>query len=338
MAIDTGNDSKLPKIYIVCSKEGFDLCETRSTRNVRCRRLHRILVKTSKNVVMIEIHPVDRVGGGTRGMTKKFDPLATIGARYKALIKQRNVALSDLDSFLLAKFPTDKIKVSTFLREGTNASPSVRKALISFASNKLDLSLTEAWFDAEWHPSAPIEHFIEKNIAYQSIVREACGKYAIISPVVAGMQGLDREWRATPLIIKDQGQYFCFEMGQQNTGRTHVDHFQGFIVSHSDTIYLTGFDTKRHEKVIFLILRKAPQELYANHVRFCGLVAGSLPSGNMPNGRAIAKRVALVPDVAWNGWGDGKSMPPSVCDWLVDDASSISVELVPDRSEGSWLL
>ena len=262
-------------------------------------------------------------------MAKSIDPMGAVGSRYRALVNEHGLSQYDLDEFLSSKFPSERNKVSTFLREGVHASSSVRKALILFAKERLDLTLSESWFDADWHPSAAIERFVSRNSEYNSVLRQACGTYANVSKRARNEEGKEPvvSWRAVPLKIQDKGDYFCFEMGWDSEAHADRDHFIGYAVCHSDTIYLTGFDTKHHEKSIFIILRKAPRKLSDCKIKFYGLVVGTLPAGNMPNGRAIAKRVALVPETAWvMDWKDGKSVPESVYEWLVEEGSALSLD------------
>lgn len=272
-------------------------------------------------------------------MAKKTERSATVGLRYKALVKEGGLSQRELDQFLAVRFSADRLKVNTFLREGVNASLSVQEALIAFASERLGLSLTESWFDTEWHPSAPIDVFLNKNSQYESIVRRACGDYLHVSARAVNATKCDAEkpWRVGRLTIEDNDDYFGFRMGSEISNLVGDNPISGFVVCHSDTIFLTGFDTKHHEKAIFLVLRKTPPNLSQEGVRFCGLQVGTLSVGSMPNGRAVAKRVALVTEATWTAiWQAGQSIPDGVSNWLLDGGYALSADFVTERLEETW--
>lgn len=279
------------------------------------------------------------------GMAKQPERSATVGLRYMAMVKERGLAQQELNEFLDAGFSRDKINVKNFLREGVHASANVRKALISFASEKLGISLTEAWFDTEWHPAAPIDVFLNQNSAYESIIRKACGHYLHVSAralnpateTIPTTDMVENPWRVGRLEIEDHDNYFGFRMGSKDSEAVGDNPISGFVVCHLDTFFLTGFDTKLHEKAIFLVLRKSPQNLSDANVKFCGLQVGTLPVGNMPNGRAVAKRVALVTEAIWTqNWTGGKSMPDSVLNWLTEGGSALTAVLVTERLDETW--
>ena len=105
----------------------------------------------------------------------------TVGWRYTALIKERNCTQQELNAFLASEFASEARNVSTFLRDGVNASRAVRAVLIAFASTKLNVTLSESWFDVGWHSSAPIDTFATENSGYDSFIRSSCGKYVHVS-------------------------------------------------------------------------------------------------------------------------------------------------------------
>jgi hypothetical protein len=268
------------------------------------------------------------------GMAGTGDRHATVGLRYRALVKERGISAPVFDAFLTKRFPHDKSKINTFLRDGQTASRAVRHALITFASEMLHVDLPESWFDAEWHPSAPIDVFLNKNRRHNSVVEHACGHYLHISAKAPTHPDNlnDKLWRVGRLLIEDNDGFFGFKMGSEQGATVGDNPFSGFIACHSDTLFLTGFDTEHHEKSISLILRIAPKGLDGEGVKFCGLQVGTLPLGNMPNGRAVAKHVVIVKETTWtHDWKGGKSIPKGVLSWLTDGVSPLTADLIAPR-------
>jgi hypothetical protein len=265
------------------------------------------------------------------GMTQVKGKRPSVGLRFKALVKERGVAIKVFDDFLAKRFSSEKSKINTFLREGLTASAPVRQALSEFAKEKLGVELNDCWFDTDWHPSAPIDVFMNSNSAYNSIIEQACGHFLHISPR-ASVPNNYKIWRVGRVVLERNDGYFGFKMGSEQSEVIGDNPYSGFVTCHSDTLFLIGFDTKLHEKVISLILRKPLHAPELAGVRFYGMQVGTLPVGNMPNGRAIAKRVVIIDQPTWTDvWELGNSMPSGVSDWLGDGGSSLNVDIVAQR-------
>lgn len=256
-----------------------------------------------------------------------------LGARYLALVKQRGHTRAKLEQFLQDQYPDERKNVQTFLREGTHASTDVRDILIHFALDVLGLDLPHCWFDPGWHPAACVDTFALQNRGYSGMIESLADTYIHLSPKAASPESREaRPARRGGLQLRNEGSgFFSFRMGGADSSP-----FSGFVLCHDQTLFLTGFDVEEHEKAVFLVLRRLSRRLREAGVSLCGLQAGTFSYGNMPNGRAFARRIALVPEVRWNGeWNDGQAIPEVVSEWLHADGHPMTVDLIATRTDES---
>jgi len=130
--------------------------------------------------------------------------------------------------------------------------------------------------------------------------------------------------------IERQGTgFFRFDMGSERSPTIGNNPYSGYLVCHSDTLFLTGFDQAHHKKMLFLVLQKPPPSLAMHGMTLIGMQAGTLPFQAMPSGRAFAKRIILIDEPSWIAkWQAGSTVPKDVIDWLYDDGLGFNVELV----------
>lgn len=244
---------------------------------------------------------------------------------FLALCDASGVSRAELEQFLDDQFPEDARKAKIFLREGKRPSGPVRDALISFARERLRLPLNRSWFDMSWHPSALVDKFVLHNTEYDGLLHKVCGSYIHLSRKL----GSD-ELRHGHMVLKPHGQgLYEFMMGSSEGVARGTNPLGGFAVSHSETIFLVGFDVKQHAKIALVVLRRPRGELAECGVRLYGVQSTSLGAGAAENGRAIAKRLIAVAYDDWmGGWKAGKAVPPNVKEWLIANESELDVQLV----------
>lgn len=244
---------------------------------------------------------------------------------FLAHCNAKGISRRELELYLSDNIPEHARKVEEFLREGKRASSPVRAALIRFAEDRLDLHLDEAWFDTDWHPSALIDRFIRSNLEYEGVVERACGRYFHVSRKT----GTAEIRFGQVMIARESSGLFSFSMGAQDGIKQGSHPMEGFVLCHSNSLFLFGLDWKHNAKTMFAVLRKPREDFTVAGVRLFGIQSTTLAAGFAKNARAIAKRLVLVDYDSWvRQWQDGKAVPDNVRVWLTDSESELDVPLM----------
>jgi hypothetical protein len=268
---------------------------------------------------------------GVQGGVKRNRSEASLCANaFLALCSRKEVSRKELTLYLKDKFPVDARKAGIFLQRGITPSVAVRDALIAFARDRMGVPLNYAWFDMDWHPSALIDEFVFANSQYKGILDNICGRYFHISTKIGS-----EDVRYGQIVINDHpGGAFSFAMGNLDGVSKGSNPSSGFLLCHSESLFLVGFDKEHHAKVMFSVLRRPGDELAAEGVRLYGLLATTLPLERAENGRAIAKRIALIDYDSWvQKWGDGTTPQQGVKKWLLGGGPGFDIELACEREE-----
>jgi hypothetical protein len=262
---------------------------------------------------------------------------STVATRFRALCNERGHPRADLDGFIKNLFRDNVTKaekaatnVANFLRNGSAPSATVRDILKAYARDRLGVELRDCWFEESWHPSGLIDAFCAHNAPYAGISEGICGDFVHLSRKMNTEAEKTKAVRHGKLRIERQGTgFFRFDMGSERSPTSGDNPYSGYLVCHSDTLFLTGFDQMHHVKMLFLVLRKPPPSFAMHGVSLIGMQAGTLPFLAMPNGRAFAKRIILIDEPRWiTKWQDGSNVPDDVINWLYDGGLGFDVELV----------